>query len=177
MQNLAISVPDLGMWGSDDNKHRTWKKHESACQNNWICCALNLSGAIDSAKPIFLKRSRNGCRGFPQDSRGSTITVFHSFYMMMIQQLISRTRILATSIKSLVLSSWFSILDIFAKLLLNCPLLHKFSGSLPFTYYSVTLNVTQGMTVRTPSPELSENCHFDFKLGPGPSCQRYQWHC
>jgi len=31
------------------------KKHEPACQNTWICRALNLSGAIVEEKPVSSK--------------------------------------------------------------------------------------------------------------------------
>ena len=80
--------------------HKAIRINESACENNWICCALNLSGAVVSEeKPVFSETVAEDFHNF--NLRESAILTLHcSFYMN------SGYIIKSSSLHS----SWFSIL-------------------------------------------------------------------
>ena len=71
--------------------HKAIRINESACENNWICCALNLSGAVVSEeKPVFSetvaedshKRKRHNRLSFILHDDGSRST-FNNRYLLL----------------------------------------------------------------------------------------------
>ena len=55
------------------------KKHEPVCQDNWICCALNLSGAIVEGRPISPARVAEGSQNLKRKRHGGDLSfILHS---------------------------------------------------------------------------------------------------